>query len=46
MTKTEFIILCNENLICPSFAIENNSILKALKSKNDNEVVRIIKEDF
>jgi len=46
MTKFEFVTLCNENLIYPAIALENNNIVKALKNKDDELVKKLILEEF
>ena len=46
MTKSNFYALCNQYCILPAIALENESIIKALKNKDDSEVNRILKEDF
>lgn len=46
MTKFEFVTLCNENLIYPSIALENQNIVQALKNKNDKLVRKLILEEF
>jgi len=46
MTEIEFIILCNENLIYPGIALENENIVQALKNKDDKLVKKLILEEF
>jgi|MGYP003120499790 hypothetical protein len=46
MTEFEFITLCNENLIYPTIALENENIIQALKSRNDELVKKLIQEEF
>lgn len=46
MTKFEFVALCNENLIYPDIALENENIVQALKNKNDKLVKKLILEEF
>jgi hypothetical protein len=46
MTKFEFVTLCNENLIYPAIALENENIVQALKNKNDKLVRKLILEEF
>ncbi len=46
MTEFEFIALCNENLIYPGIALENENIINALTNKNDELVKKIILEEF
>jgi hypothetical protein len=44
MTKTQFILLCNELLIEPSIALENDNILQALLDKQPIEQLKTILE--
>ena len=44
MTKTQFILLCNEYLIEPSFALENENILQALRDRKPLETIKTILE--
>ena len=46
MTKFEFVALCNENLIYPGLALENDNIVKALTNKDDELVKKLILEEF
>ena len=46
MTKNIFLILCCKYLINPDIALENNNLLIALANNDDNEVKRILKEEF
>ena len=46
MTKTEFTIACNEYLIDPFVALENEELAQALRDKDDSEVLRILTEEF
>jgi len=46
MTQNEFIILCNTYCIDPAIALENDDIKAALRSKDNAEVKRILKEDY
>jgi hypothetical protein len=46
MTKFEFVALCNENLIYPGIALENEDIVQALKNKDDKLVRKLILEEF
>ena len=46
MTKFEFVTLCNQNLIYPGIALENENIVQALKNKNDKLVRKLILEEF
>jgi len=44
MTKTQFILLCNELLIEPSIALENDNILQALRDRKPIETIKTILE--
>lgn len=44
MTKTQFILLCNEYMIEPSIALENDNILQALRDRKPIETVKTILE--
>lgn len=44
MTRTQFILLCNELLIEPSIALENDNILQALRDRKPIETVKTILE--
>ena len=44
--EIEFLSLCNEYLIHPAIAIENELIQEALKSHNIKEIKRILEEEF
>ena len=46
MTKLEFVIACGEVLIDPGMALENEDLHMALIQGNDEEVRRILHEDF
>ena len=46
MTEFQFITLCNENLIYPALALENENILQALKNKDNELVKKIILKEF
>jgi len=46
MTKFEFVALCNENLIYPGIALEDENIVNALKNKDDELVKKLILEEF
>ena len=45
MKELEFVLLCNENLIYPAIALENENIVQALKNKDDELVKKLILED-
>ena len=42
MTKTQFILLCNELLIEPNIALENDNILQALRDRKPIEQIKTI----
>ena len=44
MTKTQFILLCNEYMIHPSIALENDNVLQALKDRKPIEQIKTILE--
>ena len=44
MTQNQFIILCNELLIEPSIALENENILQALRDRKPIETIKTILE--
>ena len=44
MTKTQFILLCNELLIAPSIALENDNILQALRDRKPIQTIKTILE--
>jgi hypothetical protein len=46
MTHAQFIILCEKYLVEPSIALESEEIREALADRNDEEVERILKEEF
>ena len=46
MKELEFVTLCNENLIYPGIALENENIVQALKNKDDELVRKLILEEF
>lgn len=46
MKENQFIILSCKYGIDPAIALENENLVKALKSRNDKEVVRILREEF
>ena len=46
MTSTQFQILCGKYLIDVGIALENENILNALRNKDDEEVERILMEEF
>jgi hypothetical protein len=46
MSKTEFVTLCVERTIDPQLALENDSIVEALQSRNDELVVELLDNEF
>jgi hypothetical protein len=44
MTQNEFILLCNEYMIEPSIALENDSIVKALRDRKPIETIKTLLE--
>lgn len=46
MTQFNFIALCEKYLIAPSIAMENEDLCAALVRKDDEEVERILREEF
>lgn len=46
MTRTQFLALCGKYAIDPALALENDSLVEALRSRDAEEVERILAEDF
>ena len=46
MTANEFAVLCNQYLIHPANALENELIQEALNCRDNEEVKRILQEEF
>ena len=46
MTQNEFNQLCNDQLIDPSIALENDDIVSALRSKDDDLVKELLTTQF
>lgn len=44
MTQNQFILLCNEYLIEPSIALENDNIVQALRDREPIETIKTILE--
>jgi hypothetical protein len=44
MTQNQFILLCNELLIEPSIALENENILQGLRDRKPIEQIKTILE--
>ena len=46
MTKSQFVIACNERLIDPSVALENESLAHALRAGDNEKVIEILDNEF
>jgi serine/threonine protein phosphatase PrpC len=46
MTQNEFNLLCNDQLIDPSIALENDEIVSALKDRDDAQVILLLTTQF
>ena len=46
MTQTQFYIECQNRTIEPSIALENDELVEALQSHDDEAVIRILDEQF
>lgn len=46
MTSNQFAILCNKYLIHPAIALESELIQEALTCRDNEEVKRILEEEF
>ena len=46
MTSNEFAVLCNQYLIHPAVALESELIQEALTCRDNEEVKRILEEEF
>jgi hypothetical protein len=46
MTLSQFTALCAERTIDPSLALENETLIEALKAKDDEAVVNILDNEF
>lgn len=46
MTELDFITECENRLIAPSIALENNNIVNALKDKDKNLVIELLDSEF
>jgi hypothetical protein len=46
MTQHQFLALCLEHCITPEIALDNDSIVEALKARDDVELARILLEEF
>lgn len=45
MTRTEFMALCDEHLVYPVIALENEEICEALQKRNDQQVKRLLAQE-
>ena len=46
MTQLQFIAKCNELMLSPELALENDLIVSALQSKNDALVIALLLTEF
>lgn len=46
MTQTQFTLECAKRTIEPSIALENDQLLEALRSRDDEAVIHILNEEF
>ena len=46
MTQLEFETLCNEYLISPDIALENENIVNALYDRDDQKVRELLENEF
>jgi hypothetical protein len=46
MTQNQFVALCEQHLVDPAIALENENVVKALNDRNDQEVERLLTEEF
>jgi len=46
MTQNEFNLLCNDQLIDPAIALENDEIVSALKDRDDAQVILLLTTQF
>jgi hypothetical protein len=46
MSKLNFISLCGNYYIDPAIALENEELCEALRASDDDEVERILREEF
>ena len=46
MTQNEFNLICSELSVDPGIALENDDIVNALKSKNDDLVKQLLNTQF
>jgi hypothetical protein len=46
MTESQFITECAKRTIDPQIAIENEELCEALRDRDDDEIIRILNEEF
>ena len=46
MTMNDFVAICEEHLIDPELALENDAVRAALATRDDNQVTRVLSEEF
>jgi hypothetical protein len=46
MTQIDFLTLCLQHNLTPELALENDELVQALRERNDEEVNRIIEQEF
>jgi hypothetical protein len=46
MTQNQFIALCSEHNIHPRIALANDDLQKALKERDDDQVIEILANEF
>ena len=46
MTQNEFIAKCDELMLPPELALENDDIVNALRAKDDQLVIELLKTQF
>lgn len=46
MTQSEFVCLSLQYCIDPRFSLENEKIIEALQNRDDEEVERILRDEF
>lgn len=46
MTRYEFLALCGEHNIDPGLVLENDDVVDALRDHDDDEVERLLREEF
>ncbi len=46
MSKNKFVVLCEKYNVLPEVALENENIVEALQSRDDELVEKLLKEEF